>query len=45
MCRRAKIFLDVPRFCEEESQPGGKELRPAFSKAGIGSSSLGEGVV
>ena len=32
VCRRAKIWLDVPRFCEEQNQPGGRERRTACQK-------------
>ena len=32
VCRRARIGLDVPRFCEEQSQPGGRERRPGCPK-------------
>ena len=27
LCRRTRIWLEVPRFCEEQSQPGGWEWR------------------
>ena len=33
MSRRARIWIDnVPRFCEEQSQPGDWERRPAYPK-------------
>ena len=32
VCRRARIWLDVPRFCEEQGQPGGRERWPACPK-------------
>ena len=44
VCGRARILLDVPRFCEELSQPGGRERRPACPKKGIGPPSLGQGL-
>ena len=34
-----------PGFCEEQSQPGGRERRPACQKNRIGPSSLGAGIM
>ena len=36
VCRRARIWFYVPRFCEEQSQPGGMERRPACPKTESG---------
>ena len=45
MCRRARILLDVPRFCEEQGQPCGRERRPTCPKNGIGPHLWGQGCV
>ena len=44
VCRRARISIDVPHFCEQ-SQPGGGERRLACPKNGIGPPSLRAGIV
>ena len=36
VCRRARILLDVPRFCEEQSLPGGRERRSVCPKTESG---------
>ena len=43
--RRARIRLDVPRFCEEQSQPGGRERRPACPKKRNRAPISGAGIV
>ena len=43
VCRRARILLDVPRFCEDRaSQVAGSDARPAKNRTGP--TSMGQGL-